>query len=266
MHPINYLQFTVVAAIVTTCGTLIGLFLKDFLFVHYFENFREKKTLKAVSKRYKDPILLAATELIRRLNELNRAYFDVSKGFTNENLFNKAEYIKRNYVDDPYFLKYKIISTLYRFSALFGWLEIFRQDITFLNTHSKKEAYKFLIIIGKVRECIADGQLNNESDWEEWKDVIIFREELRAIGEGMIEINNDQKIVLGYGKFQLLIDDYEFSKKPIWLRPIINFFTDFRLDKDFRTKRINLLLEYLKELIECLDKDYYNDHVKNTLH
>jgi hypothetical protein len=259
----NYLGFTVIAAVVTTCGTILGLFIKDFLFVQYFETYRERKSLKAISQRYKDPILLTTTELVRRISELNNSYVDVSKGFTQLQLFNKAEKMQTSYANDPYFLKYKIVSTLYRFCALFGWLEMYRQDITFLNSHSKVESYRFIEIIGKIREAIADGQIiKEESDWQLWHDTLIFREELRAVGEGMIEITNNQKAILGYGKFQLLIDDYEFSKKPIWLRPVISFFTDFKFDKDFRTKRFKTLFNNLKELVECLDKDYYKEHVK----
>jgi hypothetical protein len=261
----DYLGFTVIAAIVTTCGTILGLFIKDFLFVRYFENLKEKRSLKIISKRYKDPILLAATELARRISEIDRRYFEATKGFTKKILFNKAEYIQTNYADDPYFLKYKIISTLYRFCAFFGWLEMYRQDITFLDSHSKKESYKSLEIIGKIREAIADGQLNKESDWQVWTDVLIFREELRAVGEGMIETTKDQKSIMGYGKFQLLIDDLESNKKPLWLRPVVNFFTDFKLKNDFRTKRMTLLIQTLKELIECLDKEYYKVQVKNSL-
>jgi hypothetical protein len=134
---------------------------------------------------------------------------------------------------------------------------MYRQDITFLDSHSKEESFKSLDLIEKVRSTIADGRLNKEEDWKAWNDVLIFREELRSVGEGMIEMVNGQKSIMGYGKFQILIDDFEKNKKPVWLKPVINFFTGFQQEKDFRIKRITLLVKHLGELMKCLDKAYY---------
>jgi len=255
--------FTVVAAIVTTCGTLLGLFLKDFLFVFYFDKLKEKKTLAKVSKKYKDPILLSSAELLRRIIDYIDNYEMMSKYSTINVLFDKSEKMTSNYANDLYFQKYKLTSTLYRFCSFFGWLELYRQEITFLDSHSKSKSSEALNIISRIREAIADGQLNDNDDWENWHDTLIFREELRSIGEGMIENSKDQRIVLGYGKFQSMIKNYEVTKEPLWLNPAIYFFTDFKKDKDFRTKRFLLLKQALLDLIKCLDKNYYLKHVKH---
>jgi hypothetical protein len=259
--PKSYLEFTVIAAIVTTCGTILGLFIKDFLFVRYFDNLRDQKSLKKISKKYKDPLLLVLNELLGRVEEL-RKYKAVRDRYLKSNLFKKVDYLKGNSSSDPYYVKYRIVSTLYRFCALFGWLEMYRQDITFLDSHSKKESFKSLDLIEKIRTTIADGRLNNQNDWKLWNDVLIFREELRSVGEGMIEMASGQKSITGYGRFQMLIDDFEKEKKPLWLKPVINFFTEFQEEKDFRIKRIELLVKYLSELIKCLDKAYYNKQVR----
>jgi hypothetical protein len=216
---------------VSLFGTLCGLFLKDFLFVHYFDNLRERKTLAKVSKKYKDPILLSALEITSRLNDYIENYSFWCKYSTIDTLFDKIDKTQTNYITDPYFLNYKIISTLYRFCSFFAWLELYRQEITFLDSHSKGSSSKSLTLIANIREAIADGQLIKYDDWDSWTDALIFREELRAIGEGMIEKDKDQRNIIGYGKFRTLISQYEKTREPLWLNPAINFFMNLKLKK-----------------------------------
>lgn len=258
----NYLGLAVIAAIVTTLGSLTALFLKDFLLVHYFENQRERRDLKKVSKRYKDPLLLTASELARRISEIISNFEIASNRFTSEILFDETRYVQSNSATDRYFMKYKLASSIYRFSSFFGWIELYRQDITFLESHSWKQNSKLFSILEKIRSSLADGQLNTEPDWMYWKDSLIFREELRAVGEGMIEHLKDQRIVMGYGKFQSMLSQYEDKGEPVWLRPVINFFLDLKLEKDFRQKRMSELLSALRDLIKYLDKEYYNQEMK----
>lgn len=259
----DYLGLTVVGAVITTIGSLIALFLKDFLFVRYFDSIREKRTLKNLFKKYNDPLVLSAIELIRRLNELVRNYSTLTNVFTTDNFKSTPRIQTSNDATDPYFLKYKIVSTLYRFCSLLGWLELYRQEMTFLDSHSTKRTIKLLEIIEKIRTPLADGQLIAEKkDWTTWKDILIFREELRAIGEGMIENNKEKKSILGYGKFQEMVDAYLTNDKPTWLRPTINFFLDYDSKKDFREQRLKLLHNGLLDLVECLNKELYNKQVK----
>lgn len=259
----DYLGFTVVGAIITTLGSLIALFLKDFLFVRYFDSIKEKRTLKSLFKKYNDPLVLSAIELTRRLNELIRNYPTLIRVFTTDNFKLTPRVQTSNDATDPYFLKYKIVSTLYRFCSLLGWLELYRQEMTFLESHSTKRTIQLLRIIEKIRTPLADGQLlEGKDDWMKWKDILIFREELRAIGEGMIENNKEKKSIMGYGKFQETIDQYPTNDKPLWLRPTINFFLDYDATKDFRQERLKLLHNGLLDLVEFLNEDLYNEQVK----
>jgi hypothetical protein len=257
----DYLGFTVIAAIVTTCGTLLGLLLKDFLFVYYFDRLKEHKTLEKISKKYKDPILLSAHELYKRTVDYLTDYDVLSRNSTLEVLYNNSEKLSENNYFDEYFLKYKLRSTIYRFCSFFGWLELYRQDITFLDSHSKRKSFEFLDILSNVRKAVADGQLNKKKNWH---DKLIFREELRAIGEGMIEVVKDQRLVIGYGKFQQLLKTYETKKEAMWLSPVINFFTYFDNKKDFRIERFELLRSSLLGLMRYLDEEYVVINVKNT--
>ena len=257
----EYLEFTVIAAIVTTSGTLLGLFLKDFLFVYHFDKLKQHRTLEQISKKYKDPILLSAHELYKRTVDYLNDYDVLSVNSRIEVLYNKSEKLSENNYLDEYFLKYKLRSTIYRFCSFFGWLELYRQEITFLDSHSKRKSFEFLKILSNVREAVADGQLNIK---KEFHDKLIFREELRAIGEGMIDIFKDQRVVIGYGKFQQLLKTYETEKQPLWLSPVLNFFTDFHATKDFRIERFKLLKTSLLTLMRYLDKEYVTSNVRNT--
>jgi len=259
----DYLGFTVVGAIITTVGSLVALFLKDFLFVRYFDSIKEKRTLKSLFKKYNDPLVLSAIELTRRLDELIRNYPTLIKVFTTDNFKLTPRVQTSNDATDPYFLKYKIVSTLYRFCSVLGWLELYRQEMTFLESHSTKRTIKLLQIIEKIRTPLADGQLiEGKDDWLEWRDILILREELRAIGEGMIENNKEKKSIMGYGKFQEMIDQYSTDDKPVWLRPTINFFLDYDVVKDFRQERLKLLHNGLLDLVEFLNNDLYKEQVK----
>ncbi len=120
-------------------------------------------------------------------------------------------------------------------------------------------------LIADIREAVADGQINDNDDWHLWTDTLIFREELRAIGEGMIETNKDQRTIIGYGKFKTLISQFEKSKEPIWLNPAINFFTDLQTEKDFRLERFKRITNSLITLIKFLDDSYYKKHIKPTI-
>lgn len=78
----------------------------------------------------------------------------------------------------------------------------------------------------------------------------------------MIESINGQRMIFGYGRFQTMIEDFEETEKPVWLRPLLTFFTNFEVQKDFRFERFSRLQIALLELIKYLDEDYYNLHLK----
>ena len=258
----SVLTFTVIAALVTVSGSLIALLVKDFLLVRYFEKYKEKASLKKISKRYKDPILLSAKELLSRVDSIIELYQYDSKNFTRETLFNKSECMVRNHPADPYYLRYRLTSTLYRFCSFWGWLELYRQDLTFLDSYSYTQNLQSSGFLEGLRSAVADGQLNNGPLWRELKDSLIFREELRSTGEGMIETVNNQRTIIGFGKFQGFLGDLETNAKNLWLRPAINFFTYYLPEeKDFRHTRLKLMKSALHNYIRTLDEEFYQAFV-----
>jgi len=70
----HILGLTVVAALVTTTGTLLGLILKEVFLARSFERWKSRRSLLQVSRKYRDPIVLAALELCNRLDRICREY------------------------------------------------------------------------------------------------------------------------------------------------------------------------------------------------
>lgn len=72
MPNISLWSFAVVAALVTTVGTLFGHYLKEVVLARSLEDWKHRRTLREVYRKYRDPIVLAAIELASRLKENRR--------------------------------------------------------------------------------------------------------------------------------------------------------------------------------------------------
>jgi hypothetical protein len=250
----DWLAFTVVAAIISTLGALLGVFLKDYIFSRSFEQWKQKQTLETLYHRYRDPLFVSATELASRVGEILNHYPTVYLKATV--LVSKPERQVHNGIDDPYFQRYKLISTAYRFCAFLGWIELYRQDGTYLHSGNNELSKKLEAAVELVRADLADGQLNMADDWEEWRDTLIFREELRAIGESMIEARGDLRTIMGYCRYVDLIDSDKPSPTQNWTKVILNFLLDLEsTDRDFRQTRLKRLVVHLVDLMEFLDAD-----------
>jgi hypothetical protein len=238
------LGLTVLAAIVTTSGTLLGLFLKELFFARSFERWKTKQSLAEVSRKYQEPIALAAIELC---NRLTRIWDHYPTNFTDSNLLvSIPEGPTLNSAADPHFRRYTLISTVYRLCAFFGWVELYRQDTTYLDTSDSLGERRVDQKLFAVRSDFADGQLNSAKDWQTWHDVLLFREEQRAIGESMIVLVGATRTVMGYAEFSDLFLEAK------WLRKAGSFLFDLKEEKDFRQERIERLIFHLVELVNAL--------------
>src|SRR5438552_6404771 len=70
----TWLGLTVVAAIVTTIGTLLGLLLKEVFLARWFERWKASRGLEEIARKYHEPIGLAALELCNRLSDICEDY------------------------------------------------------------------------------------------------------------------------------------------------------------------------------------------------
>ncbi len=259
----TWLGLSVIGAVVSTIGSLIGIALKDYVFSRSFENWKQRRTLEQIYQHFKDPLLLSARELASRIIEILDQYPTV---YLKRPVFEShPEKQIENSIDDPYFQRYKLISTLYRFCAFLGWLELYRQEIVFLQSGNNKHSKKLEHSIGKIRADLADGQLNKAEDWIEWRDILIFREELRAIGEAMIESHGTLRTIMGYGRFCELLESESVSGAKRWVEVVMNFFLDMSVhQRDFRRNRLQRLLVHLVDLLRLLDTNTLEQYLINA--
>lgn len=253
LTPKDWLGLTVVGTIISTVGAFLGIILKDLYISRRLETWKQERALEQLYERYRDPLVLSAEELCSRLIEIVTHYPTVY--LHTSVLETQPDRQVENNTDDPYFRRYKLASTAYRFAAFLGWLELYRQEIVFLHPGDHERSKKLENLIEKIRADLADGQLNTAENWHEWKDILIFREELRAIGECMLESRGSARSVIGYGKF---CDQFGNDPKNGFGRSILiilNFFLDLEEARaDFRRIRLSRLVVHLVDLIAELNR------------
>ena len=246
------LGFTVVGALVTTTGTLVGLFLKEVVLARSFEQWKTKQSLAQVSRKYREPIALSAIELCNRLMFICDEY---PPDFLDSGLLaSEPEGPTLSSAADPRFRRYRLVSTVYRLCAFLGWVELYRQDTTYLDADDGSSERRVDRAVYTFRSDLADGQLNKARDWETWHDVLLFREEQRAIGESMIVAVGGARTVMGYAEFCDLFPGSAPTSRAHWLRTAATFLLDLRATRDFRQTRMQRLIVHLVELVDILSK------------
>jgi hypothetical protein len=66
----DILELSLLGTLVTVAGNLIASWLTGYVFARSFERWKAQQALLSVYRRYKDPIVLAASELYARLKEI----------------------------------------------------------------------------------------------------------------------------------------------------------------------------------------------------
>jgi hypothetical protein len=245
------LGLSVVAAVVAAVGNLIALFVKDLFLARSFEKWKDRMSTEAVHRRYRDPLVLSAVELRSRIHEIRRTY---PPPFLRKQVLATARSdFRSNTTTDPHFQFYKFVSSVYRLCAFLGWLELYRQDLTFLDSGKAAENRDVGQSVRAISGDMNDGRLNTAADWTEWRDHLIFREEQRAIGSAMIRQVAAQRSVMGYGDFVELFGSADERELPWWLATAANLLIDLEPSRDFRRNRLERLDEHLRELVGTLD-------------
>lgn len=249
LTPAELLGLSVLAALIAAVGNLLALVLREFFLVRSYDRWKERQALRAVYQRYRDPIALSGLELLSRTQEIARTY---PPSFLRSDVLDRQpSSLTTIATDDPYFQRYKLVSSVYRLCAFLGWLELYRQDVTFLDTGRRRGNAELDVLLKNLRGDLADGYLNKAPDWREWTDRLIFREEQRAIGAAMIREVGSRRMVMGYEEFLLFFDD--LNAGPWWLHTAANFLLDLDQARDFRRERLRQLEHHLAGLIGVLN-------------
>lgn len=246
------LGLSVIATLVTTVGNLIATYLREFLFVRSFERWKERRSLLTVYRHYRDPMLLAAQELRSRVMDICTNYPHQLPSVIGARAASQSA--QANSADDPYYQRYRLLSTLYRWCAFLGWLELYRQELTFLDTGQKTINDRLEKSLEEIRGDLADGQLNDAPDCSQWSDRVIFREEQRAIGEAMI-IGGQTRVVVGYAAFHALAKRADSEDDLWWILVAPGFLLDLEQERAFRQERFSRLGDHLDATISLLASD-----------
>ncbi|MBX9663018.1 MULTISPECIES: hypothetical protein [Sphingomonadaceae] len=246
------LGLSVLGALVTTIGSLIALFLKDFVAATWLERWKARQTLLGAYRRYQMPIFLAAEELSNRLYGLSRDNND------REQLEVGLAVLKKPIVREPsaavndHYLRYRFVSNVYRLCSFLGWVELYRRDIESLNVDELDRNRRLDACLRNIQSVLADGWINQHKDWQDWSDCLIFREELRAIGHAMLP-PSDNLCILDFGSFTSVLEhDPDGTEAARWFVQAAQFFECLKRDQDFRLIRMRMLVVYLTDLMELL--------------
>lgn len=250
--------WSALVAIAAAAGNLIADVLKTYVSGVVIAKWQENQERQKLFHKYKNPIALSITELAHRLTEIEDSY--PPEFLERRCLGYEKRKLSANSDSDEYYRKYKFVSSLYRFCSLLGWLELYRRDTIFLasgDDHTDKTISEALT---RFRSAISDGHLNTFKDWREWKDHLVFREELRAVGESMCRLAGENYQVMGYADFESLVEKGNEGENR-WLATVIDFFADPKNEKDFRRVRYCHMLLALCDLLDTLTKQDKNERL-----
>lgn len=259
------LGLTVLGAFITTAGSLLAMYIKEFVAARSLETWKSRQTLIGVYRRYQLPIFLSAEELSGRLYGLSR------EGARDEGFGLSLDLLKRpvrrsfhSGIDDHY-LRYRFVSDVYRLCSFLGWIEQYRRDIGTLDVGVIDRNHRLDECLRKIQSALADGWINQHKDWDEWSDYLLFREELRAIGHSMAS-SKDGLGVVDFGTFTAAIEkDPDGQGDAKWFVCAAHFFENLVREKEFRLVRMRMLVTYLTELMELLQPGRIDrSHVKTA--
>jgi hypothetical protein len=110
----------------------------------------------------------------------------------------------------PYYLKYDLVSTVYRLCALLGWIELYRIDPEFLSGVADERA-SFEAAFSRIRTILADdleaiaspALAEDRPEGPPSGDGVVLADDQRAIGEKMLTAPTEKvaRVVVGYAHF-----------------------------------------------------------------
>jgi hypothetical protein len=175
---------------------------------------------ETVLARYRDPLITATFELQDRLQNLLRAT-------------GKSVLV---YLAVPERAALTIRSTFFRFAQYFGWAEIVRREVQFVEVAPSSAMGTVQDALGKVGWAFATDKLGS--------DFMLWREEQRAIGEQMLSDDEGTPTIIGFATFD---DRYPDDFAP-WLEAVAT-----TLRSEFDRRRLVELHHCLIDLGKRLD-------------
>ncbi len=194
----------------------------------------KEQLVEEVMSKYREPLARAAFDLQSRIYNIIKNRFLIRYG---------AEGREHEQV-------YARESTLFVFAEYFGWVEILRRDVQFLDLGDVGRNRALVERLEAIGDAFASDRKVLDPSFR------IFRGEQRALGELMIPTPEDtesaaRRACIGYAHFRgRLRQDPEFAA---WFRPLDEDVAALTKDGDHSYERLTKLQHALVDLILFLD-------------
>jgi hypothetical protein len=234
----------IIAAIVAVISATVSIYgqirvaqLSDRLAKQRETESREAQTATLMSK-YRDPLLRSATDLQSRLFNIHQNR--VLQNF-DQRCLSEQEYLVNN--------------TLYVFAEYFGWVEILRREIQFLDLGDLELNRCLSELFVNITKAFGTNQFNGRGNLD--STFQLFNGEQRAIGEIMMKSRSADPMqgyeCIGYAAFVQKMREPDFA----------HWFTKLKEDLEMIIKasgiggeRLVLIHSRLIDLIDFLDPHY----------
>jgi hypothetical protein len=191
------------------------------------------EALEHVLSLYRDPLLRAAVDLQSRIYNIEARDFFA--------FYREGTESERTYTLDH---------TLYVFAEYFGWAEILRREIQFLNLGDVERTRQ----VRKGLDAVSETILTDEIEGSPFR---IFRGHQRAIGEIMMTPPQQQGNVpsrrhetIGFAAFVDRLGDESFGR---WFTDLRSDVLTMACDPDLHVKRLVLVQHALVDLFTVMD-------------
>jgi hypothetical protein len=214
----------IIVAIIALVGTIANAGITLFG-SRWLTDRQQRFKSEAILSRYRDPLAASAYDLqsriynILRMNFLRAYYADDRNG-------------KRDVAAE---------STLYVVGQYFGWTEILRRELQFLDFRKRQQTHK----VARAQDQIAT--LFSSDDPELGPAFMIWRSEQRAIGERMISLDANPPSCIGFATFAEKRRSEGFQQ---WFGPLEQ---DLEILSTSPSTRLRLLQHELVRLVLLLD-------------
>jgi hypothetical protein len=224
----------IISAIVSIYGQIRVTQLSDRLAKQREAESREAQTAALMSK-YRDPLL-------RSTNDLQSRLFNIRK---NRILHN---FDQRCLSEQDYLMS----NTLYVFAEFFGWVEILRREIQFLDLGDLELNRHLNELFVNITKAFGTSQFNGKGNID--PTFQLFNGEQRAIGEIMMKPRATDQLLgyecMGYAAFVQKMSDPDFSR---WFTKLKEDFDVIVQESKIGGERLVLIHSRLIDLIDFLD-------------
>ena len=221
-------------------GGIIGASMRFVFEVILPQRLQRKREVIAVKRKYATPILLAAEDLRRRLENIIK----IIETIDHRNVFS---------VRDP--PGYYYLSTLYVVGQFFGWVQILRRTVAYLDFTTTKETRKYERFLAAIEDGFSSPSLLGAASTSypaDTQDHWVFTFQLQAIGSLMVDSETKQDRTRDYISFCKAYSGSENKEFRRWFAPLSAMFQNLKAE-DPRFRRIVAIHAILNAFIEAVD-------------